>query len=90
VEQGTVSFELMGEPQLMLAEQGTAPSANLRGRFAALYASASDVDYAASIRQAACSDGMSDRAYGLTVDLSVIGSTGLSGLYSGCCTLAPQ
>ncbi len=35
---------------------------------------------------AACSDGMSDRAYGITVDLLLDGATGPA-MLSGCCTL---
>jgi uncharacterized membrane protein len=37
---------------------------------------------------AACSDGMSDRSFGLTVDF-VRRSVGSDTLYSGCCSLAP-
>jgi uncharacterized membrane protein len=36
-----------------------------------------------------CSDGMSDRRYGISVDL-VLGAGQSPVLYSGCCTLAPQ
>ncbi len=40
----------------------------------------------ATYHQAACSDGMSDRAYGLSVDLFIQQPEGLVG-YSGCCSL---
>ena len=44
-----------------------------------------------SVRAEACSDGMSDRAYGLSIDLHLSGSTDpeAHGLYSGCCSIAP-
>lgn len=35
-----------------------------------------------------CTDGMSDRAYGISVDVLMTGVEGTA-LYSGCCTLAP-
>ena len=47
-----------------------------------------------SIRLRACSDGMSDRAYGIEVDMLVSDSNTEDGfrqpgLFSGCCTIAP-
>ena len=43
----------------------------------------------AVVRSAACSDGMSDTAYGLSVDALVQDADG-GRLLSGCCTIAPQ
>ena len=43
----------------------------------------------AVIRRSSCSDGMSDRAFGLSVDL-LLSHGGDSGLYSGCCSLLPN
>lgn len=40
----------------------------------------------AVIARGACSDGMSDRAYGLTLDLLIDGQ-GASSYFTGCCTL---
>ncbi|WP_088622884.1 SH3 domain-containing protein [Oceanicola sp. 22II-s10i] len=42
----------------------------------------------AVIAYAECSDGMSDRQYGLTVDLLLRGTAGVT-YYTGCCTLQP-
>ena len=47
-----------------------------------------------SVRRADCSDGMSDRAFGLTVDMLVTrpdagGDDSGVGLFSGCCSIAP-
>ncbi len=42
----------------------------------------------ATISAQMCSDGMSDRAYGLTIDL-VITRPDATQVYSGCCTLQP-
>ena len=49
------------------------------------------VDITLLIRTESCSDGMSDRAYGLTVDMFLSGGTDPEpvGLYSGCCSIAP-
>lgn len=43
---------------------------------------------AAVIRRAACSDGMSDRGFGLQIDLIVQGAP--AQLYSGCCSIAAR
>jgi uncharacterized membrane protein len=40
------------------------------------------------IRREICSDGMSDRVYGMSVDLGIDGGTGGPALLAGCCTLA--
>jgi len=55
---------------------------------------AGPIDVALSIRMRACSDGMSDRTYGIEVDMLVSDNDTndgfrQSGLFSGCCTIAP-
>lgn len=42
---------------------------------------------AAIVRRTSCSDGMSDRVYGLDIDVLV--TRGGTDLYSGCCRIAP-
>jgi len=42
----------------------------------------------ATLQAAACSDGMSDRAYGIAASFFMIGSTGPA-ILSGCCSLQP-
>lgn len=55
---------------------------------------AGPIDVTLSIRMRACRDGMSDRAYGIEVDM-LVSDNALDngfrepGLYSGCCTIAP-
>ena len=55
---------------------------------------AGPIEVGLSIRLRGCSDGMSDRAYGIEVDMLVSDNNtedGFrpSGLFSGCCTIAP-
>ncbi len=42
----------------------------------------------ASLHATQCSDGMSDRAFGISIDLFVLHAEGATG-YSGCCSLQP-
>ena len=45
----------------------------------------------ANLRNASCSDGMSDRAYGWDIDLLlVLAGEDNAQLFSGCCTIAPD
>lgn len=44
---------------------------------------------AAVVRQVACSDGMSERGYGLQVDL-IIGFGSQPKLFTGCCSITPK
>ncbi len=57
------------------------------GRFA-LGLQGPDRSARAAIRREICSDGMSDRVYGMSVDLIIDGGTGDPALLAGCCTLA--
>lgn len=55
---------------------------------------AGPIDVDLSIRLRACNDGMSDRAYGIEVDMLVSDNNAedgfrQSGLFSGCCSIAP-
>lgn len=49
------------------------------------------VDIVLTLRTEACSDGMSDQAFGIGLDMFLSGSTNpeITGLYSGCCSIAP-
>ena len=51
-----------------------------------------DLDIFLAVRNESCSDGMSDREYGLSVDMFLSGSDDPEdmGLYSGCCSIAPR
>lgn len=46
-------------------------------------------DLALTLRHGQCSDGMSDRAYGIEVDLLLRSAGGAGTLFSGCCSLSP-
>lgn len=50
-------------------------------------------DIQMTVRRSVCTDGMSDRSYGLSVDVlltrpSTDGDNTMTGLYSGCCSIA--
>lgn len=62
------------------------PSENRTDRHA-LFADAGDTVVTAMIGRNRCSDGMSDRAYGLGIDLLVTDKTAVK-VYSGCCSVA--
>lgn len=51
-----------------------------------MHATSQNASMFATFHQSACSDGMSDRVYGLSVDLFIQQADGLVG-YSGCCSL---
>jgi uncharacterized membrane protein len=48
-----------------------------------------EAEVTAIVAQSLCSDGMSDRAFGLTIDLVLDGGSQDSRLLSGCCSLLP-
>ena len=57
---------------------------------AAISVKGGGLDGLAALRASSCSDGMSDRSYGITVDLFLRDpSGGASASYSGCCSLLP-
>ncbi|MGR3373935.1 MAG: SH3 domain-containing protein [Pseudooceanicola nanhaiensis] len=61
-----------------------------RDRYAAMLQSgrAGRSKATAVIARQSCSDGMSDRHYGFTLDLVITGAEGEPRFYSGCCSLA--
>ena len=55
---------------------------------------AGNLDIAMFVRREFCGDGMSDRAYGIQIDMLLTrpdapGDNSWTGLYSGCCSLTP-
>jgi uncharacterized membrane protein len=64
-------------------------SANRRDRFAARLLWEDGAPGFATIRAERCSDGMSDRAFGLSIDMVAGRQDAGGGLLSGCCSLAP-
>ena len=61
-------------------------SGNLIGRYGAIVQT-DDGPLAIIVRQEACNDGMSDRQFGLGIDL-VLGGPGASRTLSGCCRIS--
>lgn len=78
-------FERMGEAVLRADPIDGGPASGSLGRFFALGTS-EDTRLTAVISSEACSDGMSDREFGLSVDL-LVENGGSRSLYSGCCSL---
>lgn len=74
------------ETAIPFADVLIVPSENRTDRHA-LFADAGDTVITAMIGRNQCSDGMSDRAYGLGIDLLVTDKTALK-VYSGCCSIA--
>jgi uncharacterized membrane protein len=64
------------------------PSSNRTDRHA-LFADGGEVAVTSLVGRGICSDGMSDRPYGLSIDLLVTDETAVT-LYSGCCSVAPR
>lgn len=62
-------------------------SRNRTDRYA-LFADGGDVVVTSMVGRNLCSDGMSDRPYGLSIDLLVTDETTVS-VYSGCCSVSP-
>lgn len=74
------------DPEVLLAVAWSTES-SVPGRFA-LGLQGPDQSLRAVIRRELCSDGMSDRVYGMSVDLVIDGGTDGPALLAGCCTLA--
>ncbi|TYB77695.1 COG3650 family protein [Maritimibacter fusiformis] len=83
---GTVRLDRMGEVDFYIT-RARIPASGRPDRFA-IRADSGGGEITPIIAYAACSDGMSDRTYGLTVDFLHRTATGET-LYSGCCSLAP-
>lgn len=81
-------FEALGEEPFTLPVTESARSENRRDSFH-IVAEGSDGSSVAILETEACNDGMSDRDYGISVQL-VLGIGGGSRHVSGCCSLAPQ
>jgi uncharacterized membrane protein len=79
------SFERAGKPAQDYPTLVTTNSANRTDRFAAV-AQGPSGQLVATTTVKECSDGMSDRLYGLSVEL-LVQSTGGWAQYSGCCSL---
>ncbi|WP_422031656.1 SH3 domain-containing protein [Roseovarius sp.] len=75
------------ETTVPFADVLVVPSANRPDRHA-LFADGGDTVVTAMVGRNQCSDGMSDRAYGLGIDLLVTDKTEVK-VYSGCCSVAP-
>lgn len=83
----SVLFQIMGEDKIRVAAGLMAPAVGRIDRYRLIADSGSGTRLAMVMRHAACNDGMSDRDYGLEVD--VLYSTPGDGtmLLSGCCSL---
>lgn len=83
---GTVRLDRLGEVDFYIT-RARIPASGRPDRFA-IRAGNDAGEIAPIIAYAACSDGMSDQVFGLTVDF-LHRSGGGETLYSGCCRLAP-
>lgn len=84
--QRAISFDSLGEsPDLFELEAGAVPQGRPPSTLG-WHARSQTASMFATLHQSTCSDGMSDRAYGLSVDLFIQQSDGFVG-YSGCCSL---
>lgn len=79
---------LTPEAELPVEVLSVLTSRNHRGHSAFLGKLGPD-EMVLALRHGLCSDGMSDRAYGLEVDLISRRADGRGMLYTGCCSLAP-
>lgn len=83
---GTVRLDRLGELDFYIT-RARIPASGRPDRFA-IRADNDAGEITPILAYAACSDGMSDRSFGLTVDF-IRRSAGDETLYSGCCSLAP-
>lgn len=83
-----VTFSDMNGAQRLMRLQSIHRADGRKDRYALLAGSLDGLVTAVFV-QAQCSDGMSDRAYGFTID-AVLREEGGHRLVSGCCTIAPQ
>ncbi len=93
-----VRLQIQGEEERNGFISGMYSSRSDRRRFAFtgayLPTEAGHLDMTMSVRREACGDGMSDRAYGIAVDMLLTlpdadGDLENTGLFSGCCSLMP-
>jgi len=83
---GALSFKALDEPERQFGVLRVTGSQNSRNRHA-LVSSGEAGTLTLLVRGAMCSDGMSDRAYGLEVDALLEDGEGLR-MLSGCCSLS--
>lgn len=84
---GKAEFARPEEETVTFGSIQTVTSANRTDRHA-LFADGGSMVVTAMIGRNSCSDGMSDRAYGLGIDLLVTDKAEVH-VYSGCCSVAP-
>lgn len=84
---GMLEFERPDARRIAVDEAYFIGSLNRRDRFTTAGSSIAQ-GLTATIATEACSDGMSDRAYGLSVDI-ILEDAFDAALYSGCCSIAP-
>ncbi len=83
---GPVAFDLMGGGNMLFNTQTQMTAVGRPDRHSFVAAGTDGILHAV-ISHDTCSDGMSDREYGLTLDLIFRGQNGYV-QYSGCCSLA--
>lgn len=83
---GPVAFDLMGSGNMLFNTQTQMTAAGRPDRHS-FVAGGTDGIVHAVVSYATCSDGMSDREYGLTLDLLYRGPDGYT-QFAGCCSLA--
>ena len=86
---GVLTFSTPGGPDRALALEAVLATGVFRDPRRALVARDGDRRLTAVMTPKACSDGMSDRAYGLEVNV-VVEADGQAELLSGCCSIQPQ
>ncbi len=84
VQNGPARFSGMDGPVLDLRAGDVMPGANVMNRFG-IFAAWPGGSAAVSLRRETCSDGMSDRLFGLSADVILGG--GPSATLSGCCSV---
>ncbi len=84
VQEGAARYESMEGAGLDLMAGAVLPGANVPDRFG-LFAAGPAGSAAVSLRRENCSDGMSDRLYGLSAEVILGG--GMSAVLSGCCSV---
>ena len=98
VDRPRIAFSAPDTPQMDGLISGQHGSTSRRDRFVyrgtLLSPDAGPLDVTLAIRLASCSDGMSDREYGIDLDLLITDPDAEDGLYdatllSGCCSIQP-
>ncbi|WP_306151275.1 COG3650 family protein [Roseovarius sp. MMSF_3281] len=83
-------FEWIGEAPITFDSYQSVATPGVLGKFARLYTGRSRTGALLLASTRLCSDGMSDRTYGLAADLTIFPFIGQPTHYTGCCTLAPN